>query len=277
MPEIMAAAGCIMTEVGTTNKTKPVDYTRALGKDTALMLKVHTSNYKVLGFTAAVPLDEMVKLGREHSIAIVEDLGSGNLLKLSGLEEPTVSASVKAGVDLITFSGDKMLGGPQCGFIIGRADLIQTLRKHPIYRALRLDKMTLVALEATLNLYLNDDPKEKIPVLAMLSQSPEVLKARATRLLSALVGITEVGLEQCETKAKVGGGSLPGQEFLSWGLRIKPLGRSEDALAGRLREAEPPIIARIDSGDIVLDMMTVSDSDIEPLAAGIRSAVVGEG
>lgn len=275
LPQIMAAAGCVMTEVGTTNKTKAADYVGALGKDTALMLKVHTSNYRVLGFTASVALDELVELGREHDVSVVEDLGSGNLIKINGLEEPTVSASVKAGADLITFSGDKMLGGPQCGFIIGRADLVQTLRNHPIYRALRLDKMTLAALEATLNLYINDDPKEKIPVPAMLNQSLDTLKERARRLLSALAGTTEVEIEQGATKAKVGGGSLPGQELKSWGLRIKPLGMSEDMLASCLREAKSPIIARIEAGEVVLDMMTVSDAEIESLAVGIRSAVDG--
>ncbi len=273
LPEIMAASGCILREVGTTNKTHLSDYERALSDDTALILKVHTSNYKVLGFTSEVPLDELAAIGQKSSTPVVEDLGSGSLINFPGLDEPTVAHSVKAGADLVTFSGDKMLGGPQCGFIVGNAEMIQALKTHPIYRALRLDKITLAALEATLKLYLHDNPKEKIPVLGMICRPLKDLKEQATKLRGLLSDGQDLEIELVETQAKVGGGSLPNRELPSWALKLKSLRFDEDALARALREGDLPIVARVEKGAVLLDMMTIVDADLRGIAEAIESVV----
>jgi len=269
LPEIMAAAGCVMREVGTTNKTHLKDYESAIGKKTALLLKAHTSNYRVIGFTAGVSLAELATLGKIKKKAVVEDLGSGNLIDLPGLNEPTVRASVDAGADLVTFSGDKLLGGPQCGLIVGRAALVAKLRTHPIYRAVRLDKMNLAALEATLRLYLFDDPLEKVPILALLNRKPAELKARAQKLAAA-TSVGDTGVAVVQTQARVGGGSLPGETLMSYGLRLVSPNISADGLATRLRQGETPIIGRIENDGVILDMIAVDDNDIETMAEAIE-------
>lgn len=273
LPEIMAGAGCVMREVGTTNKTHLKDYERAIGKKTALLMKVHTSNYEVVGFTSTVTVAELAVLARANRKPLVEDLGSGNLIDSPGLSEPTVRQSVKAGADLITFSGDKLLGGPQCGLIVGAADLISKLRANPIYRAVRLDKMSLAALEATLRLYLYDDPLKTVPVLVQLSQEPGSLAARAAKLMKLIGKAPETGVDMVQTVAKVGGGAMPGRELESQGVRLAPSAMGVDELGARLRQGDPPIIGRIIEGAFILDMLTVADGEIAALAAGIKRAI----
>ena len=274
LPEIMAGAGCVMREVGTTNKTHLKDYERAIGEKTALLMKVHTSNYEVVGFTSTVAVDELAALARAHKKPLVEDLGSGNLVELPGLSEPTVRQSVRAGADLITFSGDKLLGGPQCGLIVGAADLIAKLRANPVYRAVRLDKLSLAALEATLRLYRYDDPFKAVPVLIMLHQGPESLAARAKKLIELVGEAPETGVDMVRTIARVGGGAMPGRELESYGVRLAPAAVSVDELGRRLRQADPPIIGRIEEGALILDMLTVADDEIGALAAGIKGAII---
>lgn len=272
LPEIMAAAGCVMREVGTTNKTHLRDYERAINKKTALLLKAHTSNYQVVGFTAGVSLAELAALGKAKKKPVIEDLGSGNLSDLPGLNEPTVRTRVDAGADLVTFSGDKLLGGPQCGLIVGRADLVAKVRNHPIYRAVRLDKMNLAALEATLRLYLFDDPLVKVPVLRMLSRKPDELEAGAVKLAAAIgAGDADVGVVR--TQARVGGGSLPGETLMSYGLRLVSPNMNADGLAARLRQGETPIVGRIEDDGVILDMIAVDDNDIETMARAIERAL----
>jgi len=273
LPEIMAGAGCVMREVGTTNKTHLKDYERAINKKTALLMKVHTSNYEVVGFASAVSLAELAVLARAHRKPLVEDLGSGNMVDLPGFAEPAVRESVRHGADLITFSGDKLLGGPQCGLIVGAADLISKLRADPIYRAVRLDKLSLAALEATLRLYVYDDPLRTVPVLVFLNQLPGAVEARAKKLIKLVGKMPGANLELTQTAARVGGGALPGREIPSYGVSMSATAIGADELAARLRHGEPPIIGRIAEGALVLDMITVAVNEIETVAAGTKAAL----
>ncbi|SMC00160.1 L-seryl-tRNA(Sec) selenium transferase [Thermanaeromonas toyohensis ToBE] len=263
VPEVMMQSGTRLVEVGTTNKTYLADYERAISPETALILKVHPSNYRILGFTHQVSTRELVSLGRKYNIPVMEDLGSGSFVDLSlyGLHgEPTVQEEVAAGVDLLTFSGDKLLGGPQAGIIVGREALIRVIAKHPLNRALRIDKLTLAALEATLRAY--RDPqraREEIPTLRLLTLPQEELERRAQKLYrllkrSELPGV-EIKLVQVVSQA--GGGSLPLAELPSWGIAIRPLGLNAVELAARLRQGEPPVLTRIQDEAILLDLRTV--------------------
>jgi len=279
VPEVMAAGGVLLREVGTTNKTHLRDYREAIGEATGLLLKVHTSNYRIVGFTAAVEAAELVGLGREHGLPVMEDLGSGMLLDLSpfGLpREPTVAEAVAAGIDVITFSGDKLLGGPQAGLIVGRRGAIEKIRKHPLARALRSDKLTLAALEATLRLYL--DPQRalaEIPVLRMLAASSDEFRSRSRRLvrkLAAALGAAARISVVAET-ATVGGGALPLTELPGFAVAVAPSHLSVDELAARLRRARPPVVGRIQEDRLLLNLRTVAHSEEKDLLRILTEAL----
>ncbi|EKP93857.1 L-seryl-tRNA(Sec) selenium transferase [Thermaerobacter subterraneus] len=282
IPEILAASGARLVEVGTTNKTRLSDYEAAIGPDTALLLRVHTSNYRIIGFTASVPLSDLVALGRRHALPVVDDLGSGLLLPPAGPEaaglasEPAVRDSVAQGADLVTFSGDKLLGGPQAGIIAGRADLIARLRRHPLMRALRCDKLVLAALEATLRLYLDPEAaRRQVPVLAMLSRSPEELaraaRRLATRLRRALGPRARIRLAAGESQA--GGGSLPEVPWPTTLVGIEAPGLPAAALAAALRQGEPPVVARVQDQVLWFDPRTLLPGDERVLVDTVVAAL----
>jgi L-seryl-tRNA(Ser) seleniumtransferase len=268
LPEIMARAGTRLCEVGTTNRTHLADYAAAIGPETGLILKAHTSNYVVQGFTAAAPAAKLAALAREHSIPFVEDLGSGSLVDFErwGLpHEPTVTEALAQGADLVTFSGDKLLGGPQAGLVVGRAELIKRLARNPLKRALRLDKIRLAALEAVLRLYADPDRlAERLPALRLLVRPNDEIKALAERLLPAVEGvlrdIAEVAL--VETKSQIGSGALPMSLLPSTALALQPVQQrtaAVETLARALRRLPIPIIGRIEAGRVLLDLRCLED------------------
>ncbi|MFL9824601.1 L-seryl-tRNA(Sec) selenium transferase [Rhodoplanes sp. SY1] len=270
MPDIMARAGAKLVEVGTTNRTHPKDYAAALSERTGLVLKVHTSNYRIEGFTAAVPARDLVALTREKTVPVVDDLGSGTLIDLSrfGLaHEPTVAEAVAAGADLVTFSGDKLLGGPQAGFIVGRRDLIRKINRNPMKRALRVDKIRLAAIEATLRLYRDPDRlADKLPTLRHLARPQADILAQAQRLapaLAAALGETfDVTAAACNSQ--IGSGALPQETLPSAALVARPrtergAGRALERLAQVLRDLPVPVIGRIADGALVLDLRCLDD------------------
>jgi L-seryl-tRNA(Ser) seleniumtransferase len=279
IPDVMRRSGASLREVGTTNRTYLSDYQKAIGSQTALLLKVHTSNFRVMGFTSDVSLQELVQLGRQHDLPVMNDLGSGCFVDLSqyGLEkEPTVQEAIKTGVDVVTFSGDKLLGGPQAGIILGKKNLLDLIKINPLTRALRIDKLTLAALESTLLLYLDEKrAMEEIPTLRMLSLDTGNLKRRGRRLLRRLSGMVDQGTQLTlrEDVSQVGGGALPLQELPTIVLAVKPLDFSVNELEENLRKGEPPIISRISKDELILDMRTVLDEDIPLLAAGIEKSL----
>jgi L-seryl-tRNA(Ser) seleniumtransferase len=268
LPDIMARAGTRLVEVGTTNRTHLADFAAAIGPETGLILKAHTSNYVIAGFTAAVPAGDLAALARDHGLPFVEDLGSGALLALErwGLpHEPTVAEALSAGADLVTFSGDKLLGGPQAGLVAGRAELVARLAKNPLKRALRLDKIRLAALEATLRLYADPDRlAERLPALRLLSRPPDEIAALAQRLLpavaQAVAGLAEVAV--VATKSQIGSGALPVALLPSSALALRPSQRGGAALAAlarRLRALPIPVIGRIEAGEVLLDLRCLED------------------
>ncbi len=278
IPDVMAASGARLVEVGTTNKTRLADYRQAFGPETALFLKVHTSNFRLSGFVESTEAEELAALGRELSVPVMEDLGSGVLypLTLDGFVEPSVGEVLKAGVDLVTFSGDKLLGGPQAGIIAGRQDLVDRLKRNPLARALRVDKMTLAALELTLRLY-REGQQESIPLWAMLNASPEELKRRASALLRRLrrrVGAPDgVRMTVRAARAPVGGGSLPGVEMPTAAIRIEGPAVTAQRLEAALRRQSPPVVGRVEEGAVLLDVRTVLPRDEAPLIEAVGRAV----
>jgi L-seryl-tRNA(Ser) seleniumtransferase len=275
VPEVMSHSGAVLREVGTTNKTHLRDYENALSDRTALLLKVHTSNFRILGFTAGVSLEELVQLGRTHQLPVMEDLGSGSLLDLSpfGLEkEPTVPEAVRSGADLISFSGDKLLGGPQAGILVGRKETIALLRRNPLTRALRIDKLTLAALEATLHLYRRPDQALRdIPTLRLLSLSLPELHRRARRwlpLLRRALG-SHVLVELTPTQSQVGGGALPLSAPASYALALTPRSGTVTELEKHLRSREIPVIGRIEKERLLLDLRTLQEADRPVLIRGL--------
>jgi L-seryl-tRNA(Ser) seleniumtransferase len=257
IPDVLARSGARLREVGTTNRTRAADYERAIGPDTALLLRVHQSNFRVVGFTEQPRLDELVRIARAHGLPVVDDLGSGVLGELEG--EPSAREAVAAGADLVCFSGDKLLGGPQAGIVVGRGELVERLRRHPLQRALRADKLTLAALEATLALYLDPErAAQEIPVLRMLAEPAETVQARAVRLAELVDGEVE------ETVGRVGGGALPLAELASFACAV------EEQLAAPLRSAEPPVIGVVRDGRCLLDCRTIADPEVDAVAAAVQ-------
>ena len=273
LPDVMAKGGAILREVGTTNRTHLSDYARAVSDETALLLKVHPSNYAIQGFTASVPAADLVELGLERGLPVMEDLGSGNFIdwRAYGLpHEPTVPEVVASGVDLVTFSGDKLLGGPQAGIILGRAQHIGRLRANPLTRALRVDKFTVAGLEATLALYLEPERAvEAIPALSMLAAPVEELEARARGLadkLRALEGST-LQAEVRREVAQVGGGALPTASLPTWVVAVSAEGLSPNALEEAFRAGPTPVVGRIREEALLLDTRTLLEGDEERIAA----------
>jgi L-seryl-tRNA(Ser) seleniumtransferase len=262
IPDVIRQGGARLVEVGSTNKTRLQDYRAAITADTRVLLKVHQSNFRTIGFTAETGIDELSKLAREHGLLVVADLGSGLLQHTPGSIEPTLSEALQAGADLITCSGDKLLGGPQAGLIVGTQSAVDRLRNHPLLRAVRLDKMSLAALEATLMLH-RDQP-EQVPVRRMLGQREAVLQQRAERLQSLL------GKGSIEsTEAFAGGGSLPEERIASRALALQPA-MGVAAAASVLRTGHPAVVGRIKDDQLLFDMLTVSDDELPQLAAALQ-------
>lgn len=270
--EIMEESGAFLREVGTTNKTHPQDYERKIGPETALLMKVHTSNFRVVGFTRETSLRELVELGLQYNVPVYEDLGSGVLFDLASYgigNEPVVSQVIGEGADLVSFSGDKLLGGPQAGIIVGKKEYIQLLKKNQLARVLRVDKMTLAALESTLLSYLNPDrAREEIPVLKALLSSPEEIQRKANLFyerLKALSSGFEIQVREDVTEA--GGGTLPGITIPTWVVALRLPGDSTASLERKLRLVTPPIIARIQEDWIILDFRTIKEEEIEEMVS----------
>lgn len=263
VPDVMAQSGAIMIEVGTTNRTRLSDYAAAISERTACIVRAHASNFRVVGFTESAPLADLTALAHQHGLVLLDDLGSGALLDTAqfGLShEPMPQESLAAGADLVMFSGDKLLGGPQAGIIVGRADLIQTLKRHPLARAIRADKLALAALMTTLAHYQRGEALEKIPVWRMISMSPDAIRARAEAWAAAVPG------EVVPAESTVGGGSLPGDTLPTWAFA--PRVAQPNAAAARLRACEPPVIARVADDRLLLDPRTVlPEQDALVLAA----------
>jgi L-seryl-tRNA(Ser) seleniumtransferase len=264
IPDVLARSGARLREVGTTNRTRATDYDRAIGPETGLLLRVHQSNFRVVGFTEQPRLADLVRVARAHGLPLVDDLGSGALFASSSLllgDEPTARESLEAGADLVCFSGDKLLGGPQAGIIVGRAELVERLRRHPLQRALRADKLTLAALEATLVLYLDPElAAREVPVLQMLAEPLETVRARAERLAALVGGDVE------PTVGRVGGGALPLTELPSFACAV------EEELAPKLRDTEPPVIGVVRDGRCLLDCRTLRDEELDDVAAAVAAA-----
>ena len=268
VPDVMAKSGGILREVGTTNRTHLRDYENAIAPNTGLLLKVHTSNYSVVGFTAEVSLPELVDLGAAHQLPVMEDLGSGTFIDFSKyglLKEPTVQESVTAGADVITFSGDKLLGGPQSGIIVGKKEVIDRIKKNPITRALRIDKLTLAALESTLRLYRDVDKAARIiPTLRMILLPLDEIQKRAQQLADALKKSSDARLhiQLIERSSKTGGGALPLMELPSLCVGIQIEGISPNALEKTMRSNDPPIIGRIEDDLFVMDPRTIQKDEL---------------
>jgi L-seryl-tRNA(Ser) seleniumtransferase len=259
IPDVLAQSGARLAEVGTTNRTRAEDYERAIGPDTAVLLRVHQSNFRVVGFAELPETSQLAAIAARHDLPLVDDLGSGALVPLR--DEPAVRDAIVAGADLVCFSGDKLLGGPQAGIVVGRAELVQELRRHPLQRALRADKLTLAALEGTLMLYL--DPERalrEVPALRMVVEDADAVRARAQRLAELTGGAVE------ETVARVGGGALPLAELPSFACAL------EEDLAEPLRRGEPPVVGVLRDGRLLLDCRTVADGELDEVAAAVRRA-----
>jgi L-seryl-tRNA(Ser) seleniumtransferase len=254
IPDVLARSGARLREVGTTNRTRASDYESAVGAETALLLRVHQSNFRVVGFTEQPTVAQLAAVARRHELPLVDDLGSGVLVELS--DEPSARESLAAGADLVTFSGDKLLGGPQAGIVVGRADLVERLRRHPLQRALRADKLTLAALEGTLQLYV--EAPERIPVLRMLRD--DGVFRRAERLAKLTGGTVE------DTVARVGGGALPLAELPSFACAV------EEDLAAPLRAGDPPVVGIVRDGRLLLDCRTLTDAEVDEVASAVAAA-----
>ena len=259
IPDVLAHSGARLVEIGTTNRTRAADYERAIGPETGAILRVHQSNFRLLGFTERPHLSELAQIAKRAALPLVDDLGSGALGTVG--DEPTPAESLRAGADLVCFSGDKLLGGPQAGVVVGRrADLVERLRRHPLQRALRADKLTLAALEGTLVLALDPGTRDEIPVLRMLHEPLETVRARAERLAALVGGEVE------DTVARVGGGALPLAELSSAACAV------EEALVRPLRLGDPPVVAVVRDGRTLLDCRTLTDAEIDELAGAVAKA-----
>ncbi len=277
VPDVMSASGAILKEVGTTNKTHLHDYESAIAENTALLLKVHQSNYRIIGFTSDVKIGELLALGRSSGIPVMYDLGSGCLIDLRPFgihDEPSVQELVRTGVDILTFSGDKLLGGPQGGIIVGKKEYIDKIRKNPLARAVRVDKFTIAAFEATLTEYLDiENAKREIPTLRMLLQPPGEIRARAAKIASALRKITGERIEVVHDISQAGGGSLPEAGFQTFAVSIKPASFAVNELEARLRRCSPPVIARIKGNALLLDARTIRDHEVRAIVRAVGSCL----
>jgi L-seryl-tRNA(Ser) seleniumtransferase len=275
LPEVIETGGAILREVGTTNKTRPIDYARAIGENTAALLKVHTSNFRIEGFTDAATVAQLAELGRTHDLPVFHDIGSGALDSetYAGLpgDEPDVRTSIRAGADLVLFSGDKLLGGPQAGIIVGRKKWIDRIERHPLMRALRVGKLTLAALGPTLQLH-RDPAALGVPIRDMTRVSPDVLRIRAETIVAALLGHDGVEARAVETSAYLGGGAAPADAIPSWAVAVTIKGTSEGALFARLRGAPQPVIARINDGTVLLDLRAVFEGQDDALVRAVEHA-----
>ena len=259
IPDVLARSGARMVEVGTTNRTRVADYERAIGPETAALLRVHQSNFRIVGFTEQPSLADLARVAKRAGLPLVDDLGSGSLLDVG--DEPTASSSIAAGADLVCFSGDKLLGGPQAGVVVGRADLVERLRRHPLQRALRADKLTLAALEGTLALLADPElARQEIPVLRMLDEPVDSVRERAERLAVLIGGEVE------ETVARVGGGALPLAELPSAACAI------EERLAPMLRLGDPPVVGIVRDGRLLLDARTLTADEVDEVARAVLRA-----
>jgi L-seryl-tRNA(Ser) seleniumtransferase len=266
IPEILVLSGARLVEVGTTNRTRRADYERAIVASTAAILRVHQSNFRTVGFTEETSLAELAELASERNLAVIDDLGSGALTAIG--DEPPLRSSVAAGADLVCCSADKLLGGPQAGIIAGTAEAVAACARHPLARAVRLDKLQLAALEATLRLHRDAGP-EAIPTLAMLAAGEDELQSRAERLAAAIGPAASLG----RSTSRPGGGSLPLLELEGPACLIDPGQAGPDRLVAGLRDAEPPVIARISDGNVVLDPRTIADGEVDATATAARSAL----
>lgn len=278
IPDIMAESGGTLCEVGSTNKTRLSDYENAINEQTGMLLKVHTSNYRVIGFSSSVQVRELAALGAKHNLPVLADLGSGAVLEASEYPfsgEPTVPQTLRDGADLVCFSGDKLLGGPQAGILLGKKDLIARMKRHPLARALRIDKLSLAALEATLRLYENPKrAKEEIPVLASLSAVSESLRRQAQALCREIVESgADCGTRVVPQQRPVGGGAAPGQLLDGFAVAVRPHRCAAEQLEALLRNANPPVIARIFDGELLFDPATISESDFEAVAAALAKSL----
>ncbi len=276
MPDVIAQSGARMVEVGTTNRTTLRDYSDAITPATRVLLMSHPSNYRVVGFTARPETRELAALAREHSLTLIHDLGSGSLVPLAefGAAEPTVAECLKAGADLVTFSGDKLLGGPQAGIVVGRTHLVDSLRRHAFARACRIDKLSLAALSATLALYRPPyEPRDCIPVLRMLTESKASIGRRAARVVKELAKIAGVVASVVDGVGYAGGGALPMNELPSKVIQLEARDLTAEQLAAKLRATRPPVIARIAKDIVTLDLRTVPSRDTRALLAAIRAAL----
>jgi L-seryl-tRNA(Ser) seleniumtransferase len=278
IPDVMKSSGAVLREVGTTNKTHLYDYERAINDNTSLILKVHKSNYRVIGFADEVSIESLVKLGRNHRIPVMFDLGSGCLIDLKPFgiyDEPAVADIVRTGVDLTTFSGDKLLGGPQGGVIVGKKEHIEMIQKNPMTRAMRIDKLTLAGFEATLMEYIDEEKAiENIPTLRMLLQKAEDIKKRASRIAKRLkAGIGDASIRVITDSSRAGGGALPEIALSTYAVAIKTDVLSANEFEEILRKGKPPVIARIKEDALILDARTIRDEDLGTLVERIKAAL----
>jgi len=275
IPDVMTKSGAILKEVGTTNRTHPEDYQKAISERTALLLKVHTSNYGIVGFTSSVSLKTLVEIGREHGLSVMEDLGSGTLVDFSayGLaKEPTVQETMAAGADIVTFSGDKLLGGPQAGIILGRPELIAKIRKNPLTRALRIDKLTLAALESTLRLYRDEiQAVSSIPTLQMLTCSIDTIRKRAEEFYGLLLPLEKNGLtvKLVESSSRAGGGSFPLLSLPTVCVGVAIDGMSAARIDEGMRSETPPVVGRIEDDLYLMDVRTIRPGEVQLIARAV--------
>ena len=272
IPDVMKKSGAILVEVGATNRTHLYDYENAITDETAVLLRVHTSNFRVIGFTSDVSPEVLVKLGNESNIPVVEDLGSGSLIDLSSFglpKEPTVQELVKEGVDVITFSGDKLLGGPQAGIIVGKKTVIDNIKKNQLNRALRIDKFTLASLESVLREYYDmEKALKRIPTLSMLTISSDILKKRGQKLLRRIKNKLKeyCGCELVTTNSRVGGGAMPEYNLASWAVQLAPQSMKLSRMEREFRELDIPVVGRIEDDKFLLDMRTIQEHEVADLA-----------
>ena len=266
IPDVLRQSGALLREVGTTNRTRAADYAAAVNDRTALILRVHPSNFRVEGFAERPPLAALIDVGRRCELPVVEDLGSGNLLDRPGWNEPAVGASLRAGCAVCCFSGDKLLGGPQAGIIVGRAEQLEPIRRHPLMRAVRADKLAYAALEGTLLEYATGRAGDTVPVAAMIGAGAESLRSRARRIAERLAPVAGLGIAVTGGDSVIGGGAAPDLTIPSCLLDVRVEGCSPDELEALLRRAEPPVIGRIEQDRLLLDLRTVQPDEDDALA-----------